>query len=64
MQVVTVEKREYRNMFDEVMDIIDGREAREQWFRKQDQMRMEGGEYDPAIDDELWLRRYLLGMID
>ncbi len=64
MQVVRIEKRERRNMFAEVMDIIDGREARKQWFDNQNKMRAEGGEYDPAIDDELWLRRYLLGMID
>lgn len=65
MQVVTIEKRERRkSMYEEVMDIMDGREARKQWYRKQAQMRAEGGEYDPAIDDELWLRRYLLGMID
>ena len=51
-------------MFEEVMDIIDGREARKQWYRKQQEMKAEGGEYDPAIDDELWLRRYLRGMID
>ncbi len=61
MQVVTIEKRD---PVDEVMEIIDGREARRQWFEKQDRMRAEGGEYDPAIDDELWLRRYLLCMID
>lgn len=64
MQVVRIEKRARRNMFEEVMDIIDGREARKQWYRKQQEMKAEGGEYDPAIDDELWLRRYLHGMID
>ena len=61
MQVVTVRKN---NDFEEIMDIIDGTEARSFWYEKQAQMKREGGEYDPAIDNEIWLRKYLLGLID
>ena len=53
-----------RNDFEEIMDIIDGREARRVWYEKQVQMKKEGGEYDPAIDNDIWLRKYLLGLID
>ena len=53
-----------RNDFEEIMDIIDGREARRFWYEKQVQMKKEGGEYDPAIDNDIWLRKYLLGLID
>lgn len=53
-----------RNDFEEIMDIIDGREARRFWYEKQAQMKKEGGEYDPAIDNDIWLRKYLLGLID
>jgi hypothetical protein len=48
----------------EIMEIMDGREARNFWYEKQAEMRAEGGEYDPAIDNEVWLRRYLLCMCD
>lgn len=61
MQVVTVRKN---NDFEEIMDIIDGVEARNFWYEKQSQMKKEGGEYDPAIDNEIWLRKYLLGLTD
>lgn len=48
----------------EIIDIIDGREAREFWLAKQVEMKNEGGEYDPAIDDEIWLAGYLRGSRD
>lgn len=48
----------------EIMEMIDGRAARNFWYEKQAEMRAEGGEYDPAIDNEVWLRRYLLCMCD
>lgn len=61
MQVVTISRK---SDFEEIMDIIDGVEARNFWYEKQSQMKKEGGEYDHAIDNEIWLRKYLLGLID
>lgn len=57
-------EREVLNMFNEIIDIIDGTEAREFWFEKQNELKEEGGEYDPAIDDEKWLAGYLAGIWD
>lgn len=54
----------YTSEVEEIMEIIDGREARNFWYEKQAQLRDEGGEYDSAIDNEVWLRRYLLCMCD
>lgn len=65
MQTVTVMRnRNFQDNLEEIMDIIDGREARQFWYEKQAQLRREGGEYDPAIDNEIWLRKYLLCRID
>lgn len=50
--------------FREVIDIMDGVDARRFWYDVQIQMKGEGGDYDPAIDNEVWLRRYLLGFCD
>lgn len=61
MQVVTISRK---SDFEEIMDIIDGVEARNYWYEKQAQMKKEGGEYDHSIDNEIWLRKYLLGLID
>ena len=54
----------YPDRVQEIMEIMDGREARNFWYEKQAGMKAEGGEYDPAIDNEVWLRRYLLCMCD
>ena len=65
MQTVKVIRdNSFESRVEEIMDIIDGREARAFWYEKQAQLRREGGEYDPAIDNEIWLRKYLLGRID
>ena len=50
--------------FEEVMDIIDGREARKFWYETQLAMKLEGGEYDTAIDDGIWLYKYLRCLCD
>ncbi|MEG0919329.1 MAG: hypothetical protein RR967_03180 [Anaerovoracaceae bacterium] len=51
-------------MFNEIFDIMDGREARKYWYEVQLQQKNEGGEYDPAIDNHSWVRQYLLGICD
>ncbi len=48
----------------EILDIIDGTEARKFWYLKQLTMKIEGGEYDHAIDNEIWLGKYLRGLCD
>ena len=48
----------------EIFDIIDGQEARRFWYEKQLSMKLEGGEYDPAIDNEIWLGKYLRCLCD
>ncbi len=50
--------------FNEIMDIIDGREARKFWYETQLAMKLEGGEYDTAIDDGIWLYKYLRCLCD
>ncbi|MEE1038390.1 MAG: hypothetical protein U0K95_04415 [Eubacterium sp.] len=50
--------------YNEIMDIMDGLEAREFWYKTQHTMKMEGGEYDHAIDNEFWLEKYLRGLCD
>lgn len=48
----------------EIFEIIDGAESRKYWYEKQLSMKIEGGEYDHAIDDELWLGKYLRCLCD
>lgn len=48
----------------EIMDMIDGREARKFWYETQLAMKLEGGEYDHAIDNEIWLGKYLRCLCD
>ena len=48
----------------EIMDMIDGREARKFWYETQLAMKLEGGEYDHAIDNEIRLGKYLRCLCD
>lgn len=48
----------------DILDIIDGQEARYYWYKKQLEMKLEGGEYDKAIDNTYWLKRYLRCLCD
>lgn len=50
--------------FNDIFEIMDGIEAREFWYEKQLSMKLEGGEYDHAIDNEFWLGKYLQGLCD
>lgn len=64
MRMSRLNTAEHTDQVKEIMEIMDGREARHFWYEKQAAMKAEGGEYDPAIDNEVWLRRYLMCMCD
>ncbi len=48
----------------ELIDIMDGYDARKYWYHKQLHMKLQGDKYDRAIDDAEWLQRYLYGLCD
>ncbi|MDD6920321.1 MAG: hypothetical protein PUI85_03825 [Eubacteriales bacterium] len=50
--------------YSDIINIIDGKEARRLWYNHQLSMKYEGGEYDPAIDDSFWLSKYLQCICD
>jgi len=50
------------NTTNEVIEIMDGIEAREFWHEREREIKEKGEKYDFAIDDKIWLVGYLKGL--